>query len=83
MVHSKNPKNTEVDAYSFIKEELGKLDWVVKNPARFSDGEVYKQNEVLANIELKKCLYRDMPEAVVKLTENKFWVIETTRDIPQ
>jgi len=81
MVHSKNPKNTEVDAYSFIKEELEKLDWIVKNPARFSDGEVYKQNEVLANIELKKCLDRDMPEAVVKLTENKFWVIESKRDV--
>lgn len=80
MVHSRNPKNTEVDAYSFIKEELEKLDWIVKNPARFADGEVYKQNEVLANIELKKCLVRDMPEAVVKLTDNYFWVIESKRD---
>ena len=81
MVHVENPTNTEVDAYSYIKTELEKLDWIVKNPARFPDGEVYKQNEVLANIELKKLLGRDMPEAVVKITENKFWVIESKRDI--
>lgn len=81
MVHSRNPQNTEVDAYSFIRDELEKLDWTVKNPARFPDGEVYKQNEALSNEELKKYLVLDRPEAIVKLTENKYWVIESKRNI--
>jgi type I restriction enzyme M protein len=80
MVHDNNPKNSEVDAYSYIKEELQKLGWIVKNPARVPEGEVYKQNEVLANKDLKEHLDRDMPEAVIKLNECDFWVIESKRD---
>ena len=80
MIHSSKPKNSEVDAYTYIKEELEKLGWVVKNPARVSGGEVYKQNEVLYHNELKKLLVRDMPEAVVKLSDEEFWVIESKRD---
>lgn len=80
MTHSSKPKNSEVDAYTYIKEELEKLGWIVKNPARVSDWEVYKQNEVLYHNELKKCLDRDMPEAVVKLNDIEFWVIESKRD---
>lgn len=79
-MRSNKPTNSEVDAYTYIKEELEKLGWSVKNPARVSNGEVYKQNEVLANNEIKKYLGRDMPEAVVKLNENEFWVIESKRD---
>jgi type I restriction-modification system DNA methylase subunit len=79
-MHSNKPKNSEVDAYTYIKEELEKLDWVVKNPARISEGEVYKQNEALSHKEIKNCLNRDMPEAIVKLNENEFWTIESKRD---
>lgn len=80
MTHSKNPKNSEVDAYTYIKEELEKLGWIVKNPARVPDGEVYKQNEGLYNNSIKEVLSRDMPEAIVKLNECDFWVIESKRD---
>lgn len=80
MTHSSKPKNSEVDAYTYIKEELEKLNWIVKNPARVTDWEVYKQNEALYNNELKKCLVRDMPEAVIKLNDVEFWVIESKRD---
>lgn len=80
MVHINNPQNSEVDAYTYIKEELENLGWNIKNPARFEDGEVYKQNEVLAHKELKQYLVRDMPEAVVKLNECDYWVIESKRD---
>lgn len=80
MTHSSKPKNSEVDAYTYIKEELEKLGWVVKNPARVVDGEVYKQNEVLSHKELKKCLDKDRPEAVIKLNDEEFWVIESKRD---
>jgi len=79
-MHSNKPKNSEVDAYTYIKEELEKLGWNVKNPARVLTGEVYKQNEVLANNEIKKYFDRDMPEAVVKLNEKEYWVIESKRD---
>jgi len=80
MPHVDNPKDSEVDAYSYIKEELGKLGWIVKNPARIPEGEVYKQNEALANNDIKACLDRDMPEAVVKLNETEFWGIESKRN---
>ena len=80
-MHVNNPTNSEVDAYTYIKEELEKLEWNIKNPARTADGEVYKQNEVLSHIELKKMLKRDMPEAVIKLSDFEFWVIEAKRDI--
>jgi len=80
MQHTNNPKNSEVDAYTYIKEELEQLEWNIRNPARSPEGEVYKQNEVLANIELKKYLKRDMPEAVVVLSPIEYWVIEAKRD---
>lgn len=80
MSHSNNPKNSEVDAYTYIKEELDKLGWIVKNPARITDGEVYKQNEALYNKEFKLLLDRDMPEAIIKLSEIEYWVIESKRD---
>ena len=79
-MHFTKSNNSEVDAYSFIKDQLILLDWQVKNPARFDDGEVYKQNECLSNIELKKSLVRDMPEAVVIVGTNKYWVIESKRN---
>ncbi len=80
MVHSKKPKNSEVDAYAYIKEELEELGWVVKNPARVPEGEVYKQNECLYNENIKQVLGRDMPEAVVCLNDSEYWVIESKRD---
>lgn len=79
-MHSNKPKNSEVDAYTYIKEELEKLGWIVKNPARVANGEVYKQNEALYNNEIKKTLIRDMPEAIVKLNDIDLWVIESKRD---
>lgn len=79
-MHIKKPKNSEVDAYSYIKDQLEKLGWIVKNPARVSEGEVYKQNEGLSNIDIKASLDRDMPEAIVKLNEVDLWVIESKRD---
>ena len=42
-------------------------------------GEVYKQNECLANVEIKKCLNLDKPEAIVVLNSVDLWVIECKR----
>ncbi len=72
--------NTEVDAYTYIKQELETLGWNVKNPARVPDGEVYKQNEVLANPDFKAMIDKDRPEAVIILNSIDCWVIETKRD---
>lgn len=83
MIHSKNPKNSEVNAYVYIKEELENLGWIVRNPARSDYGEVYQQNECLSNSYLKKYLKRLMPEAVVKLDEDNYWIIESKRDKKQ
>lgn len=79
MVHKNNPKDSEVDAYSYIRNELEKLGWIVKNPARVPDGEVYKQNECLANKDISEAFGTKRPEAVVKLNEVEFWVIESKR----
>lgn len=72
--------NTEVDAYSYIRQELETLGWNVKNPARVPNGEVYKQNEVLANPDFKAMIDKDRPEAVIILNSIDCWVIETKRD---
>lgn len=75
----KRPTDSEVDAYSYIKEQLSLLGWVVKNPARNLDGEVYRQNECLNHPEIKKALNLERPEAVAKLSSSDFWIIESKR----
>lgn len=76
-------KDTEVDAYIFIKENLKTIGWDIRNPARNPNGEVYTQNEVFHHPELKKCLGQLKPENVVKLSEKYFWVIESKRSHTQ
>jgi hypothetical protein len=76
---SERPRDSEADAYSYIKEQLSLLGWIVKNPARNLDGEVYRQNECLNHPEIKKALNLEKPEAVVKLSSSDFWVIELKR----
>lgn len=73
-------KATEVDAYEYISKELSLLGWVVKNPLRNNDGEVYKQNECLSNEYIKECLHLDRPEAIVMLEDSNLWILESKRD---
>jgi type I restriction-modification system DNA methylase subunit len=73
------PRDTEVDAYVFIKENLRTLGWDVRNPARVPGGQVYTQNECLANAEIKQWLDLKRPENIVKVTEKILWVIEAKR----
>ena len=79
MAHKNNPKDSEVDAYSYIRNELENLGWIVRNPARVESGEVYKQNECLAHKDISEAFGTKRPEAVVKLNEVEFWVIESKR----
>lgn len=76
-------RNSEVDAYIFIKEQLESLGWNIKNPSRTDDGQVYTQGECLTHPEIKKGLGQTKPENVVKLSETKFWVIESKKEHKQ
>lgn len=68
--------DTEVEAYEFIRKELRRLGWVVKNPSRATGGEVWTQNQCFAHPEIKQALGMARPENIVKLAEEHVWVIE-------
>lgn len=70
------PIDTEVEAYGFIREQLKELDWTVRPPESPSGGEVWTQNQCLAHPEIKRCLGAMRPENIVKLSEQRLWVIE-------
>ena len=68
--------DSEVEAYGFIREQLKELGWTVKDPCKNTGGQVWTQNQCLADPEIKKCLDLERPENIIKLTEKKLWVIE-------
>lgn len=70
-------KDTEVDAYIFIRDSLKNLGWNTKNPSRNPNGQVYTQNQCLSHPEIHKQLGQEKPENVVKISETIFWVIES------
>lgn len=72
--------DTEAEAYAFIREQLRDIGWVVKNPSRHVEGEVWTQNQCLSHPEIKRCLVLKRPENIVRLTETSVWVIEAKRD---
>jgi type I restriction enzyme M protein len=69
-------RNSEFNAYVYIKNELKDLGWNTRNPNRAPDGEVYTQQECLDHPEIGQYLGRQKPENVIKVRENIFWVIE-------
>jgi len=69
-------RTSEVHAYGFIKENLKNLGWIVTNPARYLDGQVYTQQECLEDWRIAEKLGAKHPENIVKLGENEFYVIE-------
>lgn len=73
---TRQPKDSEFHAYGFVRDELKERGWDIRNPAKNAMGQVYTQNECLADSELKKCLSLDRPENVVKITDSVYWVIE-------
>jgi len=74
---------TEVDAYIFIKENLGTLGWDTRNPTRNPQGQVYTQNECLSHPEIQRFLGQERPENVVKIKESIFCVIEAKKEHSQ
>lgn len=73
---SPKPADSEVEAYEFIRQQLRDLGWVVKDPSKGGDGQVWTQNQCLAHPQLKQALVKCRPENVVKLSEKAIWVIE-------
>jgi type I restriction enzyme M protein len=82
---TKTPKvsDTEVEAYEFIRQQLRDLGWIVKNPSRSGEGQVWTQNQCLADEHIKATLDKVRPENIVKLSEKSVWVIEAKRDRKQ
>lgn len=69
-------KNSEFRAYVFIENSLKELGWNVKNPNRYSDGEVYTQGECLNNNVIKQHLQNVKPENIIIVKTNIFWIVE-------
>ena len=76
-------KDSEVQAYQFIKDELKLLGWDVHNPERADAGQVWTQHEALHNPTINESLKGRVPENVVKVTSSVLWVIEAKRSHPQ
>ena len=74
-------RDSEVDAYAFIKEHLKIQGWIVKNPNRVADGQVYTQTECLDNSFIKEQLWKLHPENMIKLSERELYLIESKRRI--
>lgn len=72
---------SEFTSYIYIKKELNDIGWNTRNPVRNSNGEVYTQQECLDNIEIQKQLGKEKPEYVVKISEDKYYVIEAKAKI--
>src|SRR5579862_1394717 len=73
---SLKPTETEVEAYDFIRQRLRDLGWIVKDPSKSGGGQVWTQNQCLADAHLKAAFGLVRPENVVKLSEKYLWVIE-------
>lgn len=76
MAQKTKAPESEVEAYQFIRENLKEVGWNIKNPARFSEGQVYTQGQCAHHPELDVHLGRERPENIVKISETEFWVIE-------
>ena len=72
-------RNSEVDAYAFIKEYLAIQGWNIKNPNRGHNGQVYTQVECLDHPKIHRIWGQDHPENVVKFSESEFYIIESKR----
>jgi len=70
------PRDTEVDAYAFIRRELDQLGWDCRNPSRVPSGRVWTQNQCLSDDDIRRWLDKKRPENIVKVDPNHLWVIE-------
>lgn len=77
---AKRPKRiggpTEVEAYGFIRAKLSEVGWIVKDPNRSANGQVWTQNQCLGHDEIRKALGSTRPENIVRVATDKLWIIE-------
>lgn len=73
---SPKPKESEVEAYGFIRQQLRDLGWIVKDPSKSGNGQVWTQNQCLADPHLKEAFGKARPENIIKLSERFVWIIE-------
>jgi type I restriction enzyme M protein len=71
------PKESEVEAYGFIRQQLRDLGWLVRDPSKGGVGQVWTQNQCLADPHMKLAFDKVRPENVIKLSEKFVWVIES------
>lgn len=76
MAAKRKPVESEVEAYEFIRKQLRDVGWIVKDPSKVANGQVWTQNQCLAHAHIKAALGTTRPENIVKLSENALWVIE-------
>lgn len=69
-------KDSEYHAYDFIKAELKVEGWVVRNPERADDGQVWTEQECLYDPAIKEALGQKHPENIVRVSSDTLWVIE-------
>ena len=69
--------DTEVEAYAFIRRELGQLSWDCRNPSKAAQGEVWTQNQCFSDPDIKQWLDKKKPENIVKVDATHLWVIES------
>ena len=67
-------KDSEVRLYGFILDKLKERGWDKRSPR--NGGQVYAQNELRRNVQLKSALGLLMPEYIVELNAREYWVIE-------
>lgn len=72
----RSKRDSEFQSYTYIKNELRELGWNIKNPNRDTSGQLYTQHECLGNPELQSMLGQLIPEYVIKIREDTYWVIE-------
>lgn len=72
--------DSEFRAYGFIEKSLKDTGWDIRNPLKHSTGEVYTQNEVLKVKELNTLLKGRIPENVVKVSSDVYWIIEAKKN---
>ncbi len=69
-------RNSEFRAYGWIVESLKGLGWNTRSPSRDDAGQVYTQVELRDDEELHAQLGQEVPENIVKVREDVYWVIE-------
>lgn len=76
-------RKSEFSSYVFIKNDLQRMGWNVRNPARNPIGQLYTQQECLDHPEIGKYLGKQRPEYVIKINEDTFWIIEAKATLEQ